>query len=266
VAVGLVSLVSRLSQGDVVVGPFVYVGSPDVVELLGEAGVDFVIIDMEHGYFGFSDVCELVRAAEVVDVVPVVRVPSSEEAYILRALECGAWGVQVPHVDDPETARRVVEAAHYYPEGMRGFSPYTRAGRYGARTPKLHVEASNRDTAVIIHIESVEGVRRLPEILEGGGIDVVFLGPYDLSQSLGIPGEVTDPRVTGLIESGIKAARERGVAAGTFVETVDAAAEWAARGVQYIAYSVDVAIFYRAAKEIVRTVKERVSRIKPGKH
>jgi len=220
---------------------------------------------MEHGYFGFSDVCELVRAAGVVGVAPVVRVPSSEETYILRALECGALGVQVPHVDDPETARRVVESAHYHPEGMRGFSPYTRAGRYGARTPKSHVEASNRETAVIIHIESAEGVRRLPEILAGGGIDVVFLGPYDLSQSIGIPGEVNDPRVMGLIETGIKAARERGVAAGTFVETVDAAAEWARKGVQYIAYSVDVAMFYRAAREIVKSVKERVSQLNRSK-
>jgi len=262
----VVSLASRLSRGDVVVGTFVYLRSPDAVELLGEAGMDFVIIDMEHGHFSFADACELVRAAEVVGVVPVVRVPSSEETYILRALECGAWGVQVPHVDDPETARRVVEAAHYYPEGMRGFSPYTRAGRYGARAPKNHVEASNRDTAVIIHIESAEGVKRLPEILGGGGIDVVFLGPYDLSQSLGIPGEVTDPRVTELIESGIRTARERGVAAGTFVETLEAATAWAGRGIQYIAYSVDVAIFYRATREIVRSVKERVSRSNLGKH
>ncbi len=259
------SLISRLSRGDIVVGTFVYLGSPDVVELLGEAGVDFVIIDMEHGYFSFAAVSELVRAAEVVGVVPVVRAPASEETYILRALECGAWGVQVPHVDDPETAKRVVEAAHYYPEGMRGFSPYTRAGRYGARTPKAHVEASNRETAVIIHIESAEGVRRLPEILARGGIDVVFLGPYDLSQSLGIPGEVKDPRVISLIENGIKTAQERGVAVGTFVESVDGAAEWAGKGVQYIAYSVDVAMFYRAAREIVKTVKERISRTDLGK-
>ncbi|MEM4404771.1 MAG: aldolase/citrate lyase family protein, partial [Nitrososphaerota archaeon] len=119
----------RLKAGEVVLGTFVYFNSGDVVEALGEAGMDFVIIDMEHGPFSFSEAEELVRAAEAVGTTPIIRTSSSEETYILRALECGAHGVQVPHVDDPETAEEVVKAAHYYPEGMRGFSPYTRAGR-----------------------------------------------------------------------------------------------------------------------------------------
>ena len=248
----------RLRAGETLLGTFVYLNSADVVEILGEAGMDFVIIDMEHGLFSFADAEELVRAAEVVGTTPIIRTPSSEEAYILRALECGAHGIQVPHVDDPETARRVVEAAHYYPEGMRGFSPYTRAGRYGAREPKEHVQISNREVAVIIHIESAEGVNRLPEILERGGVDVVFLGPYDLSQSLGIPGQVRSPEVTGLIEKAVAEATKRGVATGTFVETGQAAAEWAAKGIQYLAYSVDVAILYRAASEIVKNTRKEI--------
>ncbi|MEM0382149.1 MAG: aldolase/citrate lyase family protein [Nitrososphaerota archaeon] len=253
----------RLKAGEVVLGTFVYFNSGDVVEALGEAGMDFVIIDMEHGPFSFSEAEELVRAAEAVGTTPIIRTSSSEETYILRALECGAHGVQVPHVDDPETAEEVVKAAHYYPEGMRGFSPYTRAGRFGARDPREHVQLSNRDVAVIIHIESAEGVERLPEILDGGGVDVVFLGPYDLSQSLGIPGQVKSPEVTGLIERALSEARKRGVAVGTFVESAEAAAGWAAKGIQYMAYSVDVAIFYRAASEIVKNARREIERGRP---
>lgn len=248
-------MLDRLRRGETILGTFVYFNSSDVVEALGEAGMDFVVIDMEHGSFSFSDAAEMVRAAEVAGVSPVIRTPSCEETYILRALECGAEGIQVPHVDDAETARRVVEVSHYYPEGFRGFSPYTRAGRYGARDPQMHVELSNRKVAVVIHIESADGVRRLPEILEVGGVDVVFLGPYDLSQSLGIPGQVFRPEVRSLIEGAVSHARSRGVAAGTFVETHQAAIEWARRGIQYLAYSVDVAILYRAAKEITAAVK-----------
>ncbi|MEM0482557.1 MAG: aldolase/citrate lyase family protein [Nitrososphaerota archaeon] len=253
-----VGFLERLRAGETVLGTFVYLNSGDVVEILGEAGLDFVIIDMEHGPFSFADAEELVRAAEAVGLTPIIRTPSSEETYILRALECGANGIQVPHVDDPETARVVVEAAHYYPEGMRGFSPYTRAGRYGAREPKEHVQTSNKDVTVIIHIESAGGVKRLPEILEKGGVDVVFLGPYDLSQSLGIPGQVRSPEVTNLIEKAVAEAKKRGVAAGTFIETAQAAAEWAAKGIQYLAYSVDVAILYRATSEIVKTARREI--------
>ncbi|MEM1923331.1 MAG: aldolase/citrate lyase family protein [Nitrososphaerota archaeon] len=249
------SFLERLRRSEIVLGTFVYLNSGDVVEALGEAGMDFVIIDMEHGPFSFSDAEEMVRAAEAVGITPIIRTPSSEETYILRALEIGAGGVQVPHVDDAETARRVVEASHYYPEGLRGFSPYTRAGRYGARDAQTHVEVSNREVAVVIHVESASGVRRLPEILEVGGVDVVFLGPYDLSQSLGVPGKVFSPEVRSLIEEAVSEASARGVAAGTFVEKPQEAVEWARKGIRYLAFSVDVAIFYRAAKEITGAVK-----------
>ncbi|MCS7145892.1 MAG: aldolase/citrate lyase family protein [Nitrososphaerota archaeon] len=249
------SFLERLSRGETVLGTFVYFNSGDVVEALGEAGLDFIIIDMEHGPFSFYDVEGMVRAAEVVGITPIIRTPSSEETYILRALECGARGIQVPHVDDPETARKVIEASHYYPEGSRGFSPYTKAGRYGARDPHTHIQTSNRDVAVIIQIESADGVARLPEILDVGGVDVIFLGPYDLSQSLGIPGQVSKQEVVDLMESAVRRARLKGVAAGTFVETPQSAIEWARKGIQYIAYSVDAAILFRAAREISTAVR-----------
>jgi|YelNatPaOPRAMG01_1025707.scaffolds.fasta_scaffold38198_3 4-hydroxy-2-oxoheptanedioate aldolase len=248
-------LKTKLQNGENVIGTFICINSPAVVEIFGYAGFDFVIIDMEHGPFNFETVENMIRAAEASGTTPIVRTPSSEETYILRALECGAAGVQVPHVDDAETARRIIEAAMYFPKGLRGVSPYTKAAQYAAIDPKTHMDTSNREVATIIHIESHTGINNLPAILEAAPVDVVFLGPYDLSQSLGIPGMVDDPKVTETIIKGVKTCRERGVATGTFVENPEKAKKWIGLGIQYIAYSVDIGILMRTAKQIIQNLK-----------
>ncbi|MEM3156344.1 MAG: aldolase/citrate lyase family protein [Nitrososphaerota archaeon] len=248
-------LKSRLRNGENVIGTFLCINSPAVVEIFGYAGFDFVIIDMEHGPFNFETVENMIRAAEASGITPIVRTPSSEETYILRALECGAAGVQVPHVDEVETAKQVIEAAMYYPRGLRGVSPYTKAAQYSAIDPKTHMDTSNMEVMTIIHIESQKGINNLPAMLDSAPVDVVFLGPYDLSQSLGIPGMVDDPRVIESITKGLKICREKGVAVGTFVESPERARRWMNSGIQYIAYSVDIGIFMRTVKQIIQNFK-----------
>ncbi len=248
-------LKSRLKNGENVIGTFVCINSPAVVEIFGYAGFDFVIIDMEHGPFNFETVENMIRASEASGITPIVRTPSSEETYILRALECGAAGVQVPHVDDVKTAKSVIEAAMYFPKGMRGVSPYTKAAQYASVDPRTHMESSNSEVMTIIHIESHEGINNLPEMLDEAPVDVVFLGPYDLSQSLGIPGLVNDQRVAENIMRGIKICKEKGVSVGTFAESPENAKKWMSMGIQYIAYSVDIGIFMRAAKQIIQNFK-----------
>jgi len=248
-------LKAKLKNGESVLGTFICINSPAIVEIFGYAGFDFVIIDMEHGPFNFETVENMIRAAEASGITPIVRTSSSEETYILRALECGAAGVQVPHVDDAETAKQVIEAAMYYPRGLRGVSPYTKAAQYAAVDPKTHMDTSNAEVMTIIHIESHRGINNLQAILDAAPVDVVFLGPYDLSQSLGIPGMVDDPKVTENIVRGVKICREKGVATGTFVENPDKAKKWMSLGIQYIAYSVDIGIFMRAAKQIIQNLR-----------
>jgi len=246
-----------LAEGRVVLGPFMKLASPALVEVMGHAGFNFVIIDTEHGPLGYESVENLVRAADLVGVTPVVRVTENSPGLILRALDVGALGVEVPHIGSREDAERAVEAAKFTPMGHRGVCRFVRAAGYSSADRYKYFEMANRETMVIGHIEGVEGVENLEEILEVKGFDVAFIGPYDLSQSLGVTGRVDHPLVVEKMEEVAARSRKRGVAVGTFVDEVKAAKRWIQAGVQYISYSVDVGIFYEACRGIVSQVFEK---------
>jgi len=249
-----------LSEGKVVLGPFMKVPSPALVEIMGYAGFDFVILDMEHGPLGYETLENLVRAADLVGLTPIVRVTENNPSLILRALDVGALGVEVPHVGTRMDAERAVEASKFVPEGHRGVCRFVRAADYSSMDRYRYFEASNRETMVIGHIEGVEGVRNIEEILDVKGFDIAFIGPYDLSQSLGVPGRVDHPSVVEKMGEVVVKAGKRGVAVGTFVDDVKAAKRWIEAGVQYISYSVDTGIFYEACRGIV----EQVSKVIPS--
>ncbi len=241
----------KLGAGEPCVGVFATIPSPTVVEIIGYAGFDFVIIDMEHGIIDFESVENMVRAADIHGLTSIVRVPEARESYILRALETGAHGVEVPHISDGEDAARVVEAVKYAPQGERGVSPYTRAAGYSSISPPEHFSRSNRETMTVLHIEGRRGVERLEEIADVGGVDVLFAGPYDLSQSYGVPGDVDDPRVVYSMNKLIEICRNRGRWPGTFAPNVERAKRWIKAGMKYLAYSVDSGIFYESLRDIM---------------
>lgn len=244
----------RLRAGEVVIGPFTLVPEPIMVSALGIAGMDFIILDMEHGPFDLSEVETMCHAADGVGVAPIVRVGEINEWMILRALDVGATGVQVPQITCKADAQAVVRAAKYRPIGDRGLSIITRAGELGTRGPK-YTDLANEETTVIVHIEGVEGVRNLDEVLEVEHIDVIFLGPYDLSQSLGIPGQVEDPRVEGAIRECVKKIKNAGKFAGSFAKDTTIARRMIDMGVQYMSVSVDAAIYKDACAAILRELK-----------
>ena len=245
------SMKQKLQQGEAVYGPFLKLSDPALIEIAALAGFDFAIIDSEHGPFSMETAQQLVRSAEARGLTPIVRVPENEPHYILRALDIGAHGVQVPQVSTKEAAIRTAEAAKYHPKGDRGVCCFTRAAQYGSIPPAEHFETSNAEVSVIVHIEGVEGVTNLPEILTVEGLDVIFLGPYDLSQSCGVPGQVDHPSVVEKMEEAVKLSREAGKAVGTYVNTVEAGKRWRDIGVQYVSISVDTNIFYNACKGMV---------------
>ena len=148
---------------------------------------------------------DLVIAGQGVGISPIVRVGSKDEWPILRALDIGADGVQVPQVNTREDAEKVVDAAKYAPLGNRGMSIFTRAGRYFSDEGNRHAERQNEETTIIVHIEGEEGLRNLDSIMEVKGIDVLFLGPYDISQSLGMPGDVRNP----IVEKALREAADK---------------------------------------------------------
>lgn len=246
----------RLREGHVVVGPFMKFGDAAAAEIMGLAGFDYVIIDLEHGPLSVETAQGLVRAARLAGAAPVIRVAANAGPDILRALDIGAEGVQVPHVDSAEAAEQAVRYARYHPEGERGVCRYVRAAGYSSEDRFRYFARANEETCVVLHIEGREGVERLEEILTVPGVDVVFLGPYDLSQSLGVPGQVRHPAVIERMQEAVRRARAAGVAVGTFADDVTVAREWVMLGVQYISYSVDVGILYEACRRAASEIKE----------
>jgi 2-keto-3-deoxy-L-rhamnonate aldolase RhmA len=245
----------KLARGEAVIGPFMNCSHGTFVEIAGLAGFDFCIVDMEHGPLTVQTAEDLCRAAQSVGMSPIVRVRKNDAPQIQRALDIGAAGVQVPQIETRPDAEAVVRAAKYAPLGMRGISFFTRAGDYTVNGTAGLTDRLNDEQLVIIHIEGVRGLANLQEIIAVPHIDVVFLGPYDLSQSFGIPGQVSDPRVVRGMEEAVIKIRSAGKAAGTFAADVPTAQRWMHLGVQYMSLGVDVGIFARACRDIVTDVR-----------
>jgi len=244
----------RLQAGEVVLGPFTIVPEPIMATALGIAGMDFMILDTEHGPYDMMDVEKMCHAADGAGIAPIVRVGENNDWKILRALDVGATGVQVPQISCKADAEAVVRGAKYTPLGERGLSIITRGGDLGTRGLE-YTNLANEETVVIIHIEGVEGVRNLDEVLTVDNIDVIFLGPYDLSQSLGIPGQVEDPRVEGAIRDCVSKIKAAGKSAGSFAKDATIAKRLIDMGVQYMSVSVDAAIYKDACADIVSQLK-----------
>jgi len=249
-------LKDALKNGKTVLGPFLKLTDPAVVEVMGFAGFDFVIIDQEHGPISIQNTQNMIRAAESVGITPVVRVNKNEETSILRTLDIGAQGIEIPQINNKENAINAVKSVKYSPQGERGVCRYVRAANYSSMDKYKYFEYANQETIIISHIEGVEGINNLEEILSVPELDVIFIGPYDLSQSLGIPGKVNDPLVIEKMKEVIKKCKKRNIAVGTFADDTETAKFWISLGVQYMSFSVDVGILYDASKNTIKQLKD----------
>lgn len=173
---------------------------PQIVEMIGLAGFDAAFIDMEHTTFDLHDVQAMVMAAERVGVTPIVRTPGFDPAFILRLLDMGVQGVQVPHVSDAATAREAVKAVRYPPQGERGMAAASRAADYGKTRLLDHMAASNREITLACMIEDMAAVEHIDEIAAVEGVDLLAVGPSDLSRSLGVSGHPDHPRLVAAID------------------------------------------------------------------
>lgn len=243
------SLKQRLQNGEMVLGAWNSIPSASLVNAMGLSGLDFVIIDAEHGPVSMETAEDLIRAAEVTPATPVVRVSSCQSHLILRALDIGAHGVEVPHISTQQEAQRVVKFAKYFPLGERGYSPLTRAGRYGLEADG-YAQKANEGTMVVVHVEGKEGLRNLSEIVQVKGLDVIFIGPYDLSQSLGRPGKLDDPEIIENIRRSVGIIRNAGLACGSFAQEYRFLEILMDCGVQYLTFSVDAAFILKAYKDL----------------
>lgn len=243
-----ISLNQRLREGDALTAVFSIVPSTHVVEIIGIAGFEAVIIDLEHGPFTIDSLIPLLLAAQVRNMYPIVRVRANEPSLIGAVLDAGAAGVLVPQVTSATAAAEVVKAARFAPVGSRGTNPWVRAARYDA-SPTWFADA-NRDVTILVMIEGQEGLDALADIIAVPGLDGIFLGPVDMAQSLGVGGQPEHPKVVTAIGEVVAAASAQGIATAVFAPNVVAAKRWIAQGVRVVALSEDAAIMMNAFRKL----------------
>ena len=190
-----------LREGGLALGTHVGgIPDPQIVEMIGLAGFDAAFIDMEHTTFDLHDVQAMVMAAERVGVTPIVRTPGFDPAFILRLLDMGVQGIQVPHVSSAEVAREAVAAVRYPPEGERGMAAGSRAANFGKIPLLEHMAQSNREVLLACMIEDMAAVEQIEEIAAVEGVDLLAVGPSDLSRSLGVSGHPDHPKLVAAID------------------------------------------------------------------
>ncbi len=242
-------------------GPFVQLPAPGEVEIFAHVGFDHVIIDFEHGTLNLETTENMMRAAHGQGIVPFARVLANRPEWIVQALNIGAAGVLVPHVDSAEEARAAVGATRFRPQGTqttpqedlfnRGVCPFVRAADYSAsKGPTYYAEANEAVIAGVL-LEGRSAYDELDEMLEIAALDLIMVAPYDLSQSLGITGEIYHEAVIETVRSVAERARVAGKVVGVFAEEPARAAAWAHHGVSFIGMDVDSQIVRRGAQRHV---------------
>ena len=249
------SLRKRLLAGDLLNGTIVSLASPAVAELLSRAGFDWLFIDAEHGPLSTGDIQALLQAAQP-HCPCLVRVPANEAVYVKQVLDTGADGIIAPLVNDAATAARMVDWAKYPPRGNRSVG-IARAHGYGPSFAD-YVARANDEVAVIVQVEHVQAVENIAAILDVAGIDGVFIGPYDLSASMGKAGRVTDPDVREQIETVRQACLERGIPLGIFGADAAAVNPYIEKGFRLIAAGADTLYIANGAQGLLDTLSRNI--------
>ncbi len=255
-------LKQRLAAGESVFGSFAFMPSPDVVEIMGLAGFDFVLIDLEHSPKDWDAVTNMVRAAELHGMAPLIRVQENSEKTILQVLELGIQGIVLPFVQTAEDVRRAVKAMNYAPKGARGTCTLTRAARYGGLRSAFveHTQNVNEQLVLVAQVEDAKGVENIEEICAvAPGVDVMMIGRSDLASSLGRPGQVEDPVVLDATRKVIEVARRRNIPSAIGLYTPEEAPKWIDSGCRFFFYSSDTAIMLNATSAAWRAFKAAMS-------
>lgn len=248
---GFTNLRQRILARETLFGTFAQLGSPVAAELLGRAGFDWVIIDLEHGAGTETDLLASLLAISTTPAAALVRPQSAERMRIGRALDHGAHGLMIPRVDVPEQAREAISFMRFPPDGIRGLALTTRGAGLSERT-HTDVREINRHLIGIIQIESPSAVRHAADIAAIDGADVLFIGPSDLTHSMGIPGQFDHPSYLEAIGRVVAAADREGKATGILLRDTSTLARHRELGIRFIGLGSDASFVAEGARAVTR--------------
>ena len=248
------SLRTKLTAHEPTIGSWIQAASPTVAEVLDGCGFDWLAIDCEHTDIGLNELAGILRGIR--SATPLVRVKNNDALSIRQPLDCGAQGVIVPLVNSAAEAAAAVAAAHYPPVGVRGYA-YCRANNHGLRFDE-YATAASTETVVIVMIESAQAVRDIDAIVGVDGVDGVFVGPYDLSGSLGVPGQPEHKLVMKALDAVVSACLRAGKAAGQHIvqPEPEAIARSLEQGYTFLALGMDTVFLANGARKCIALASE----------
>jgi 2-keto-3-deoxy-L-rhamnonate aldolase RhmA len=229
--------------------------TPGIGHILKSAGSEFVLFDLEHSGFSFETVKSAIRYFEAAGVAVIVRVPSKEYHHIARACDMGAEGIMVPMVGSAEEARAILDCMKYHPEGKRGVALQVAHDNFRPGPVDKKLAAANERTTLFCQIETAEGVKNADKIAAVPGVDCLWVGHFDLSTSLGIPGQFDNPKFAKAIDTVVAATRAHKKALGRLVPTVDSGIDFNQKGFDFICYSGDVWVLHNALAEALSALR-----------
>lgn len=232
-------LKEKLSKNELTIGTWNIINSTMVVDVIASSGIDFMVIDAEHGSISYESAQTMITVCESYAVSPIMRVGEVNESLILRALDIGVHGVQLPNISTKEHAELFVQYAKYPPVGIRGFTPYSKAGLYDVTNGSKLTKIANDNTLLIANVEGVEGINNLESIVNVEGIDVIFIGLFDMSKSLGVPGEVQSPKVLEKLDQAIEIVHSKNKKIGSIASNLKMLDLLKNKNIDYLTYSVD---------------------------
>lgn len=246
----IISLKEKLKKGKFVLGTWCEIPSSELVNVLGKAGLDFVILDMEHGPMSFTDCSRMVLAAEVEGCSSLIRVSRNDESDILRVLETAPQGVVVPHIETLEDREMAIKHIKFWPAGSRSLNPYTRAGGY--RVVPDFTKSQNKNLLTCLIIEGESGIANIETIIDSPDVDIVYVGTYDISLSLGVPGDTKNPKVLRTLEKLIEVILRKKKIAGTMFHDESELKYLKKIGVKLLCYKVDTGVIFDAFNKVAK--------------
>jgi len=246
------NLRKRLKNRELTLGTILSLNSPDVAEILSGIGFDWIFIDAEHSTLDPQNLKALFQA--IGDSTPcVVRIPLLDEIVVKKTLDAGAAGILVPQVNTAEQAEQLVKWGRYYPQGSRGLG-FGRAQGYGLKVGE-YLETANKNILLSVQVESAEAVKNIEALVQVEGLDAVLVGPYDLSASMGLPGQIDHPDVQAAIQYVAEVCKKAKMPIGIFGMNVDAVRPYIEQGFTYIVAGVDTVMLGNAADELLQNLK-----------